>query len=80
LALTPASCIASGARRVSSFSAGLLDGFGWAVEYLAKEQMQSTNCDDDGTDGQHFDPQQVQEVGLDLIIHDLTGRTMIEPG
>src|SRR6267378_7607213 len=59
---------------------GLLDGFSWAVEYLPKEKTQRTDCDDDGTDGQLLDPQQVQEVGLDLVVHDLIGRTVIEPG
>jgi hypothetical protein len=42
--------------------------------------MQTTDCDDDGTGGQHLDPQQLQEVGFDLVVHDLIGRTMIEPG
>ncbi len=59
---------------------GLLDGFSWAVEYLPKEKPQSTDCNDDGTEGQLLDPQQVQEVGLDLVVHDLIGRAVIEPG
>jgi len=59
---------------------GLLDGFSWPVEYLPKEKTQGTDCNDDGTDGRLLDPQQVQEVGLDLVVHDLIGRAMIEPG
>jgi len=59
---------------------GVFNGSGWAMEHLPVEKTQSADCDDDGTDGQLSDPQEMQKVFLNLVIRDLIGRTVVEPG
>jgi hypothetical protein len=59
---------------------GLFNRFRWAMEHYPEKKAQRTDGHDEGTDGQLLDPQQMQEVGLDLVVPDLIGGTVIELG
>ncbi|MGA3213095.1 MAG: hypothetical protein ABSD20_17465 [Terriglobales bacterium] len=50
------------------------------MEHYPEKKAQRTDGHDEGTDGQLLDPQQMQEVGLDLVVPDLIGGTVIELG
>ena len=50
------------------------------MEHGAEEETQAADGDDEGTASQFLDPQQMQEIALDLIVADLVGSAVVEPG
>jgi len=47
---------------------------------LTEEEAKGAHRHDDGTDGQFLDPQQMQKIGVDLVVSDLVRRTVVELG
>ena len=47
---------------------------------LARKRIASAYGDNEGTDGQFLDSQQMQQIGLDLVVADLIGRAVVESG